>query len=131
MRIPQVIMGIGLVVLVILLAVPGHRVASYESGNEVAIEGTVQEVQDFYCPISGTEGTHLLVATGDGVIQVHVAPKNFLRGNDWKYKPGDRVRVVGSKTPYAGHESIVARTVSRDNVTLSFRKTDGKPLWVE
>jgi len=132
MRIPQVIMGIGLVVLVVLLtAVPQRRRATYDPESEITVQGTVQDVQDFYCPISGAEGTHLLVATEKGAIQVHVAPKSFLRGNNWGFKQGDRVEVVGSKILYAGHDAVVARTVSRDNVTLSFRKPDGKPLWVE
>ncbi|MGA7907943.1 MAG: hypothetical protein WCA16_11100 [Candidatus Sulfotelmatobacter sp.] len=133
MRIPQLIMGTALVVLVILLLVnsPRQRSAAYNVADEVAIQGTVQDVQDFYCPISGDEGTHLMVATENGTIQVHVAPKRFLRGNNWSFEKGDHVQVIGSKIRYEGHDAVVARTISRDNHTLAFRRSNGKPLWVE
>jgi len=131
MRIPQMIFATALVVLVVLLlAVPQRRAATYDPASEITVVGTVEEVQNFYCPISGAEGTHLLLATEKGLMQVHVAPAAFLHGKNWNFKAGDRVEVVGSKMRFAGRDSVVARTVSLDNATLSFRKVDGKPLWV-
>ena len=131
-RIPQIIFAVGLVVLVVLLlALPQRRRLTYNPGSEVTIEGTVQQVNDFYCPISNGEGTHLLVATDAGVVQVHVAPKVFLRTNNWNFSPGDRVQIVGSRMIYAGHAAVVARTISRNNLTLAFREKDGKPLWTD
>ena len=132
MKIPQCITAIGVVVLVVLLlAVPQGRRATYNPTSEITVQGTVQEIQDFYCPISGAEGTHLLLATDKGTVQVHVGPKSFLRGNNWNIRVGDHVQVVGSQMRYAGHEAVVARTVSSDSGTISFRKSDGKPLWVD
>ena len=129
-RIPQIIFAVGLVVLVVLLlALPQRRRFTYNPGSEVTIEGTVQQMDDFYCPISGGEGTHLMVATDAGVVQVHVAPKVFLRTNNWNFRAGDRVQIVGSRMIYAGHSAVVARSISRDTLTLAFREKDGKPRW--
>jgi hypothetical protein len=132
MRIPQAITGVGLIVLMILLfAVPQRRRATYDPGTELKISGIVQNVESFYCPISGAQGTHLLVATDKGVIQVHVAPTDYLREKNLSFQKGDRVEIVGSKMRFAGRDAVVARTVSRDDMSLSFRKADGKPVWVE
>jgi hypothetical protein len=50
MRIPQIIMGIGLVLLVVLLFTsPRHRAPAYSAWNEVTVQGTVEGVQEFYC----------------------------------------------------------------------------------
>jgi hypothetical protein len=127
------IAGAGLVVLVVLLLVnsPMQRPTTYNLANEVAVQGTVQEVKDFYCPISGDEGTHLMVATDNGLVQVHVAPKRFLRGNNWSFRVGDYVQVIGSKIKYEGHDALVARTITRGNQTVAFRQPNGRPLWAE
>jgi DNA/RNA endonuclease YhcR with UshA esterase domain len=133
MRIPQIIMGVALVVLVILLFThsPMQRALAYNPSNEVTVQGVVQDVQEFYCPISGDEGTHLMVKTEDGTLQVHVAPKRFLRGNNLSFSKGDQIQVVGSKIVYQGHDALIARTVVLGNRTVAFRKPNGKPVWVE
>jgi hypothetical protein len=39
--------------------------------------------------------------------------------------------VVGSRIEYEDHDPVVARTVTRDNQTVAFRKLNGRPLWAE
>ncbi len=133
MRLPQMIMGGALIVLVILLFShnPMQRAIAYNSSNEVTVQGVVQDVQEFYCPISGDEGSHLMVKTENGTLQVHVAPKRFLHGNSMSFSKGDQIQVVGSRIIYLGHDALIARTVVRGNQTMAFRKPDGKPVWVE
>lgn len=66
MRTPQIVMGTAIVILVVLLFTsPRHRVPVYSTSSEGILQGVVQDVQEFYCPISGDEGTHLLVKTED------------------------------------------------------------------
>jgi hypothetical protein len=132
MRIPQMVMGTAVVILVVLLFTsPRHRVPVYSTSNEGVLQGVVQDVQEFYCPISGDEGTHLLVKTADGNLQVHVAPTRFLRDKKLSFSKGDQIQVVGSRMIYNGHDTLIARTVTRGNETLAFREPNGKPMWVE
>jgi len=133
MKIPQMIMGGALVVLVILLFAksPMQRAIVYNPSNEVTVQGVVQDVQEFYCPISGDEGTHLIVKTENGTLQVHVAPKRFLRGNNLSFSKGDQIQVVGSRIIYQGHDALIARTLVRGSQTMAFRQPNGKPVWVE
>jgi hypothetical protein len=130
MKTPQVILGVGLVVLVVLLLTPQRHPLSYNAAAEVTLRGVVEDVQDFYCPVSGDEGTHLIVATATGKVRVHVAPTRFLSGQRWSFSRGDQVEVVGSRIIYQGHEALIARTIARGPDTVALRTANGSPLWV-
>jgi len=131
MRIPQIILAVGLVVLVVLLLSPRHHAPAYNTAAEVTFRGVVEDVQNFYCPVSQDLGTHLIVATEWGKVQVHVAPSRFLTGQQWQFFPGDQVDVVGSRIIYQGHEAVIARAIARGPQIVALRKADGKPLWVQ
>lgn len=132
MRTPQIVMGTAVVILVVLLFTsPRPRVPVYSTSSEGILQGVVQDVQEFYCPISGDEGTHLLVKTEDGTWQVHVAPTRFLRDKKLSFSKGDQIQVVGSRIIYNGHETLIVRTVTRANETTAFREPNGKSMWVE
>lgn len=131
MRIPQIVMSVGLVLLVVLLLSPQRHPLAYNSTAEVTLNGVVKDVRDFYCPISGHEGTHLTVATENGDVEIHVAPSHFLLGKHLEFSRGDRVEVIGSRLFYRGREALIARTIVRANETVALRKPDGKPLWME
>jgi len=132
MRIPQIVMGTAVLVLVILLfSRPRHRVPVYSASNEQTVQGVVQDVQEFCCPISGGVGTHLLVKTDHGTLQVHIAPLRFLRNKKLSFSKGDQIEVVGSRIIYNGQEALIARTVIRGDQTVAFREPNGKPMWLE
>jgi hypothetical protein len=129
---PQLIFSAGLLVLVVLLlAAPQGQRLAYNPNTETTIEGIVQEVQNYYCPLSSGEGTHLVVATENELVRVHFAPQVFLRSHDWSFLPGDRVQVIGSKISYGPPGDMVARKVSRYGLTVSVRAQDGKPVWTD
>jgi DNA/RNA endonuclease YhcR with UshA esterase domain len=130
MKIPQTIMSVAFVILVVLLFTsPRHRVPMYEASDEVTIQGTVQDVQEFYCPISGRVGTHLTVKTENGNIQVHVAPAAFLSDHNLSFRRGDSVQVVGSRVIFQGHGAVIARAATLRGQTIAFREANGHPLW--
>jgi hypothetical protein len=132
MRTPQIVMGTAVVVLAILLFTsPRYWVPVYSASNEQTVQGAVQEVQEFYCPISGDVGTHLLVKTDHGTFQVHIAPSRFLRDKKLSFSKGDQVEVLGSRIIYNGHEALIARTVIRGDQTVAFREPNGQPMWLE
>ena len=133
MKAIKIIGGFALALAIVsLMAVSLRRHApSYDLATEMTVRGTVQEVQEFYCPVSGDLGTHLILQTANGTILVHVAPGRFLRGNGLSFAKGDQVEVVGSKFKYNGVDTLIARRVSRGNETFAFRKPSGKPVWME
>jgi|HubBroStandDraft_2_1064218.scaffolds.fasta_scaffold172535_2 hypothetical protein len=131
MKTPQTILAVAFVILVVLLFTsPRHRAPMYDASAEVTMQGVIQDVQQFYCPISGEEGTHLMLKTENGIVQVHVAPSRFLRNNNLSFSKGGQVQVVGSRIIYQGHTALIARAITLGSQTTAFRTTNGHPLWV-
>jgi len=133
MRMLKILTVVAFVVFIILVLSngPRQRAPAYNVATEVSVQGVVQEVQQFWCPINGDEGTHLMLSTDSGVLQVHVAPRRFLSGNGLSFRKGEQIDVVGSIVIYQGHDALIARKITRDNQTIAVRAPNGKPLWVE
>jgi DNA/RNA endonuclease YhcR with UshA esterase domain len=109
---------------------PGVVVPKYNPAAEVTIKGTVEEVRDRQCPVSGGLGSHLILrlATGN-TIEVHLATTKFVKDYDFLFKKGDVVEVVGAKVQFEGVETIFAREVHRGDSAFVFRDKDGTPIW--
>ena len=133
MRMLKILTVVAFVLVVILILGNGakQRAPKYNAATEVKVEGVVQEVRQFWCPVNGDEGTHLMLGTDTGILEVHVAPRRFLQGNGLTFSKGDQIAVVGSTITYEGHDAIIARKIIRGDQTFAFRQPDGRPLWVE
>ena len=108
----------------------GATVPKYDPSAEATFKGTVQEVKDRQCPVSGGMGSHLILKlAGDTTIEVHLASTKFVKAYDVVFNKGDAVSVVGTKVQFEGVETIFAREVTRGTDTFSFRDKDGKPIW--
>ena len=105
-------------------------VPKYDTAAEATFRGTVEEVKDRQCPMSGGMGSHLILRLSDGkTIEVHLATTKFVKTYDLLFKKGDVVEVVGTKVQFEGVEAIFAREVNSGGVTSTFRNKDGTPLW--
>jgi hypothetical protein len=120
-----------LVVILILGNGPKQRAPKYNVASEVKVQGVVQEVQQYWCPINSDKGTHLMLKTDVGILEVHVAPLRFLQGNGVSFSNGDQIEAVGSMVIYEGHDAMIARKITRGDQTFAFRQANGRPLWVE
>jgi len=119
-----------------VVAAPGQNseenvvVPKYDSGTEVTLKGTVEEVRERQCPMSRGMGSHLVLRlAGNKTIEVHLASAKFVKSYDLVFKKGDVVTVVGSKVQFEGVETIFAREVTRGSETFVFRDKDGAPIW--
>jgi hypothetical protein len=109
---------------------PGAAVPKYNSATESVFKGTVQEVRDRECPVSGGLGSHVILKLDDGsTIEVHLATTKFVKTYDLTFKVGDQVEVTGSKVQFEGVDTIFAREVKRGDDVFVFRDKDGKPVW--
>lgn len=108
----------------------GNGAPKYDLATEAKIAGVVQEVKTYQCKISGALGTHLLVKTDSGeVIEVHVGATKFMNNYGFTFNVGDKVTIVGSKVKFDGKDTIIARTLEREDMNMTFRDPQGKPLW--
>jgi hypothetical protein len=104
-------------------------VPKYNPATEVTLKGTVDDVRDRQCPVSGGMGAHIILKTGDKTIEVHLATTKFMKNYELVFAKGDQVEVTGSKVVFEGVETIFAREVKRGNDTFAFRDKDGNPVW--
>ena len=106
-------------------------VPKYNSAAEAAYKGTVQDVRDRQCPISGGVGTHILMQLENGnTIEVHLATTEFTKMLEMNLRKGDPIGVTGWKTEFGGVQTIFAREVRYGNDTYIFRAKDGTPAWI-
>lgn len=134
-------MAFAVVILAVLLLVMGvnfqrpssvQGAALYNSADEITVTGTVQEVQEFDCPVSeGELGSHLLLKTSNGAVLVHLAPVRIMSGQQLSFAPGDQLKVIGAKVRVAGKSGIIAREIVRGNEDLVFRDNAGHLLMVQ
>ena len=123
-------------VLIIVPAVAAQKnavtaiVPKYDPAAEATYSGTVTEVRDRQCPMSGGMGAHAILKLSDGTsIEVHMASSAFVKAYDLTLKPGDKVEVKGMKVRFEGVDTIFAREVKRGNDIFEFRDKQGKPVW--
>ena len=109
---------------------PGVAVPRYDPATEATFKGTVEEVRDRQCPMSGGIGSHLIVRLSPSqTIEVHLATTKFVKAYDLVFNKGDIVTVVGVKVQFEGVETIFAREITRGGETFVFRDKDGTPIW--
>lgn len=109
---------------------PGAGVPKYDPATEAVFKGTVDEVRDRQCPVSGGMGSHVVLKLGDGTtIEVHLASTKFVKEYELVFAVGDQLEVTGSKVKFEGVDTIFAREVKRGNDVYVFRDKDGKPVW--
>lgn len=107
-----------------------EAVPKYNAKTEATFKGTVEEVKDRNCPVSGGMGSHIILKLNDGsTIEVHLAATKFVKTYELVFAKGDQVEVIGSKVEFEGVDTIFAREVHRGQDTFVFRDKDGKPIW--
>jgi len=105
------------------------NVPKYNAAEEKVYKGTIDDLNNHECPVSGGMGYHLMFKTGGNVIEVHVAPVDFTNLVEVNLKKGDSIEVTGWKTQLDGVDTIFAREIRRGTDVFTFRTKDGKPAW--
>lgn len=105
-------------------------VPKYDKSAEAFFKGTVQEVSDHECPVSGGMGSHLMLRLTDGkIVQVHLATTRFVRQYELTFHKGETLEVTGVEVNFEGADAIFARKIKRGTEEFLFRDDDGKPIW--
>ena len=117
-------------VLLVLVSASCSRHAAtarpdYTATSEVVLSGTVERVM-----LNLHEGppvVHLIVGVNGKDVVVHVAPPEFLREHGVEYHPSDHVRIIAALQTDEPHYH--ARSITRDDQTLTLRDGQGFALW--
>lgn len=105
-------------------------VPKYNKAIEAVFKGTIIDVRDRQCPVSGGLGSHIELKLADGtMIEVHLSTAKFVNQYELVFKKGDTLEVTGVKVKFEGVDTIFARKIKRGEDEFLFRDNDGKPLW--
>ena len=107
---------------------PGRGARNYNPATETTVKGVVDQVQEV-SGRRGWNGTHLMLKTEAGTVDVHVGPSSYVAAQGFSFSQGDQVQVLGSKVKLAGGEALIAREIKRGEKTLVLRDANGMPQW--
>ncbi len=102
----------------------------FDASKMTTIEGTIKSVGSFE-PQKGAEpGLLLKVETKKGEsVTVHAGPARYATQQNFEFKAGDNVTVIGSKTRIDLKSVIMASEIQIGGKTFELRDPQGKPLW--
>lgn len=105
------------------------EVPRYDLSKEVTVKGTVLEVKDYQCPVSGGMGAHLALQTAEGTLELHLALSSFLTEYQITLAKGDVLEIVGNKVMFHDMPAMLVRKIIKNQNEYSFRDAKGRPLW--
>lgn len=101
---------------------------NYNPNTETTLKGTVEQVMDT-TGRRGWHGTHLMLNTDEGKVEVHVGPASYIAGQGFAFAKDDRLQVLGSKVKFGDTDVLIAREINKDGKTLVLRDAQGLPKW--
>jgi hypothetical protein len=99
----------------------------YQVGRETNLVGTVSSVVED--SKTGPLGTHVMVQSASGLVDVHVGSSKYLALNKLNLKSGDSVRIVGENFAVGTDTVFFARIVQDGTAAVAVRSPKGMPLW--
>src|SRR5215475_4568828 len=106
---------------------PQAESSVYQVGREVTVVGTVSSVVEN--SKTGPLGTHVMVQSASGLVDVHVGSAKYLQLNKLNLKTGDSVRILGENFMVGTDTVFYARIVQDGTAAIAVRSPKGAPLW--
>jgi hypothetical protein len=101
---------------------------AYDTSAEVNLSATIAQVVDVK-EGGALDGVNLKIKVKGDLMDVYVAPAEFVKLFDVKMAKDDDVEILGSKVKFAAGDMILAREVKVGHTTLVVRDKGGEPLW--
>jgi hypothetical protein len=98
----------------------------YDPSREATLLGTV--VSSTAQSTAATIGTHVVVQTASGTIDVNLGNSALLKAAGLQLKTGDSVRIIGENVNFMGSEFFAARVVQKGTQAVALRSSRGIPL---
>jgi DNA polymerase III alpha subunit len=105
-----------------------NEMPKYDPKTEVTIKGTVVETKEIANP-KGKADVHLMVKSGEDVLEVCLCPLAFLKEFEVTFNKGDQLVIVGSKVKAGDHDVVLAREIEHGNDKTVLRDKEGAPVW--
>ena len=114
----------------------------YDSATVVTVSGTVLTVEQHQCSLgwrgqgsreihpSAWVGTHAIISTEYGILDVHLGPPAFLQQHHFMLAKDEEIEVTGSKFAKNSPVLLIAKELKKGQSFLELRDSNGKPLWI-
>src|ERR1700722_723517 len=106
---------------------PQAQASQYQVGRETNLVGTVSSVVEN--SKTGPLGTHVMVQSGPGLVDVQGGGSKSLALNKLNLKTGVSVRFVGENFTVGADTVFYARIVQDGTAAVAVRSPKGAPLW--
>ena len=126
-RVLAVFAAVGAAALVARAEGPAKVPRLWNPATVTTVSGTVESVDriamgDWAC-------VRLRLRTGEGVLNVRVAPEWFLAQRKIAFAAGERLEVKGSRIRFAGEPALTAGEIVRGAERIVLRTPDGTATW--
>jgi hypothetical protein len=101
---------------------------AYNPATTMTLSGTVTSARMIPAG-QPLEGLHLTLKTRTNIVEVYVAPRNFMNLLKTNFAAGDQLDVIGSKVKSGSADVVLAREVSDGTETIELRDLYGAPVW--
>lgn len=119
-------------------AAPGRRTRQgsfdpygrlYNPRTVQTVTGRVTSVESRVPRHGAAQAIHVTLRTRHEVLDVHLGPSWYLRSQHMMLRPGDRLRVTGSRVTLYGRSAMIASEVRKGHRVLTLRNHHGIPVW--
>jgi hypothetical protein len=109
-------------------AVPSTLLSSpvYDLNKEIKIQGTIEKIETV--TQTGPLGTHLLVLTAEGVVDVHLGASMAVSAKNLGLSTGESIDVTGMMTAIGGNSVLLARLLTTPDHVYVLRNERGAPV---
>lgn len=124
-----ILLAVAALVTAPVLAAPPAKHPDYNPSAEVTLKGKAAEVTvkpDWM----GDKSVNILLDTPDKKkVHVDIAPNDFITLMGLVLSTGDDLEITGSWVKMNGEDVLLARQIRKQNVVISVRGPNGKPVW--
>lgn len=101
---------------------PGFK---YDASTETKLTGSIEQINtvDAMCHT----GTHVVLKTNKGNVEIALGPSQFLADQKLELKKGETADVVGAKATTGA--MFIARQITSGGKTVTLRDEKGIPAW--
>jgi len=98
----------------------------YDLNKEIKIQGTIEKISTISS--NGLIGTHLLVTTAEGVIDVHLGASMAVSAKSLGLSAGESVNLTGMMATINGNSVLLARILTTSTRVYVLRNELGVPI---
>jgi hypothetical protein len=110
-------------------AIPSNNQLSspvYDLNKEIKIQGTIEKIVS--STNGGPVGSHVLVSTADGMIDVHLGASAAVSAKNLGLSTGQNIEITGMMATMGGNSVLLARILTTSSHIYMLRNEHGVPV---